>query len=45
MKNNTLLFVLAILMFSCAPKDKQLTLVDSNGMMNQVLVVMDYLNF
>ena len=42
MKNNTLLFALAILMFSCAPKDKQLTLVDSNGMMNQVLVVMDY---
>ncbi len=42
MKKHTLLFALTLLIFSCAPKETQITLVDSNGLMNQVLVVMDY---
>ncbi|MFK5877959.1 MAG: DUF4837 family protein [Flavobacteriaceae bacterium] len=42
MKKYTLLLALALLIFSCAPKETQITLVDSNGIMNQVLVVMDY---
>ncbi|PCI11428.1 MAG: DUF4837 domain-containing protein [Flavobacteriaceae bacterium] len=42
MKKITLLFAVSMLLFSCAPKEKRLTLVDSNGLMNQVLVVMDY---
>ena len=42
MKKITLLFILSILMFSCAPKENQIILVDSNGIMNQVLVVMNY---
>ncbi|MDC9721169.1 MAG: DUF4837 family protein [Urechidicola sp.] len=42
MKKITLLFILSILMFSCDPKETQITLVDSNGIMNQVLVVMNY---
>ena len=42
MKKITLLFALSILAFSCAPKENQIILVDSNGIMNQVLVVMNY---
>lgn len=42
MKKITLLFALSILVFSCAPKENQIILVDSNGIMNQVLVVMDF---
>jgi len=42
MKKITLLFAVSMLLFSCAPKEKRLTLVDSNGLMNQGLEVMDY---
>lgn len=41
MKKITLLLVISLLILSCAPKETQITLVDSNGLMNQVLVVMD----
>ena len=40
MKKITLLFV-ALTMLSCAPKEPKLVLVDSNGRMNQLLVVMN----
>ncbi len=42
MKKITLLLAFSLLIFSCAPKEKQLTLVNSNGRMNQVLVVMNH---
>lgn len=42
MKKITVFFAFTLLIFSCAPKEKRLTLVDSNGLMNQVLVVIDY---
>lgn len=41
MKKITLILVISLLILSCAPKETQITLVDSNGLMNQVLVVMD----
>lgn len=40
MKNTSLLF-LALIILSCAPKEPKLVLVDSNGRMNQLLVVMN----
>jgi uncharacterized protein YcfL len=42
MKKIILVFILPFLVLSCASKEKELTLINSNGRMNEVLVVMNY---
>jgi len=42
MKKVIIVLVLPFLILSCAQKEKTLTLVNSNGRMNEVLVVMDH---
>ncbi len=42
MKNLTLLVSLLLVLNSCSSKDAKLVMVDSNGQMNQILVVMNH---